>query len=247
MTVVINGTTGIDTGTGSLIAADATTPTYLDLFEDTDNGSNYVRLIAPTSVASNKTITLPDSTGTMVVGSAAVSAVGQIPFSTDGSSYTPTAKIVSGTAVTLTNQTSVDLSTSIPSWVKRITVMFNGVSTSGTSNILVQIGSGSYTTSGYSSYAGYVANNAATALTSNTAGFHVSGLANSSTLNGTMTIVNISSNTWVANHVLGNQPGLTVNLGGANVSISGTLGRLRITTVNGTDTFDAGTINILYE
>lgn len=69
MTVVIDGTTGIDTGTGSLIAANASTPTYLDLFEDTDNGSNYVRLIAPTSVASNKTITLPDTTGTVALTS----------------------------------------------------------------------------------------------------------------------------------------------------------------------------------
>jgi hypothetical protein len=70
------------------------------MFEDTDNGSNYVRLIAPTSIASNRTITLPDATGTAVVGSSAVSAIGQIPFSTDGSTYTPTAKIVSGTSVT---------------------------------------------------------------------------------------------------------------------------------------------------
>jgi hypothetical protein len=66
MTVVINGTTGIDTGTGSLIAADSTTSTYMDMFEDTDNGSNYIRLIAPASIASNKTITLPDVTGTVV-------------------------------------------------------------------------------------------------------------------------------------------------------------------------------------
>ena len=69
MTVVINGTTGIDTGTGSLIAADSTTPTYLDLFEDTDNGSNYVRLIAPTSITANRTITLPDGTGTVALTS----------------------------------------------------------------------------------------------------------------------------------------------------------------------------------
>jgi hypothetical protein len=75
MTVVINGTTGIDTGTGSLIAADSTTATYLDMFEDTDNGSNYVRLIAPASIASNKTITLPDETGTVITsgGSGVVS------------------------------------------------------------------------------------------------------------------------------------------------------------------------------
>jgi hypothetical protein len=30
-------------------------------------------------------------------------------------------------------------------------------------------------------------------------------------------------------------------------SLSATLDRIRITTVNGTDTFDAGSINILYE
>jgi hypothetical protein len=66
MTVVINGTTGIDTGTGSLIAADSTTATYLDMFEDTDNGSNYVRLIAPASIAANRTLTLPDATGTLL-------------------------------------------------------------------------------------------------------------------------------------------------------------------------------------
>jgi len=66
MTVVINGTTGIDTGTGSLIAADSTTATYLDMFEDTDNGSNYVRLIAPASIAANRTVTLPNNTGTLL-------------------------------------------------------------------------------------------------------------------------------------------------------------------------------------
>lgn len=76
MTVVIDGTTGINTGTGSLIAANSTTPTYLDLYEDTDNGSNYVRLIAPTSVASDKTITLPDTTGTVALTSDVI-GVGQ--------------------------------------------------------------------------------------------------------------------------------------------------------------------------
>ena len=31
------------------------------------------------------------------------------------------------------------------------------------------------------------------------------------------------------------------------VTLSGALDRVRVTTVNGTDTFDAGSINILYE
>jgi hypothetical protein len=83
MTVVINGTTGIDTGTGSLVAADSTTATYLDMFEDTDNGSNYVRLIAPASIAANRTLTLPDSTGTIAVqGGVGVGKILQVIQST---------------------------------------------------------------------------------------------------------------------------------------------------------------------
>jgi hypothetical protein len=82
-------------------------------------------------------------------GGGAPSAIGQIPFSTNGSTYTPTQKIVQGTAVTLTSQTSVDF-TSIPSWVKRVTIIFYGASTNGTSQWLVQIGSTTFTTSGYS-------------------------------------------------------------------------------------------------
>jgi hypothetical protein len=36
-------------------------------------------------------------------------------------------------------------------------------------------------------------------------------------------------------------------MGGFQVSLSGTLDRIRLTTVNGSDTFDAGSINIIYE
>jgi hypothetical protein len=102
MTVVINGTTGIDTGTGSLIAADATTPTYLDLFEDTDNGSNYVRLIAPTSVAANRTITLPDNTGTMLTTGSTFAGTGPA-FSAHQSSG-QTISSVTYTKVTFPNE-----------------------------------------------------------------------------------------------------------------------------------------------
>lgn len=92
MTVVINGTTGIDTGTGSLIAADATTPTYLDLFEDTDNGSNYVRLIAPTSIAANRTLTLPNNTGTLLstASTGTVLQVVNVDYGTETSNSTST-------------------------------------------------------------------------------------------------------------------------------------------------------------
>ena len=46
--------------------ASASGPAELRLFEDSDNGSNYIGIIAPSSIASNKTLTLPDVTDTLV-------------------------------------------------------------------------------------------------------------------------------------------------------------------------------------
>lgn len=103
MTVVINGTTGIDTGTGSLISADSTTATYLDMFEDTDNGSNFVRLIAPASIASNRTLTLPDNTGTLI-STASAGTILQIATATCDGVLTTTAN---GAPSTITNGVQV--------------------------------------------------------------------------------------------------------------------------------------------
>ena len=150
-------------------------------------------------------------------------------------------QLKSGTAVASTSGTSIDF-TSIPSWVKRITVMFSGVSTSGSSVVLVQTGSGSVTTSGYLGSATF-------GSTANfTTGFAVgnSGAAAYSRY-GAMTLLNISGNIWVASYAGGLSGVAEFGCGGGNVTLGGTLDRIRITTVNGTDTFDAGSINILYE
>ena len=148
---------------------------------------------------------------------------------------------VAGTAVASTSGTSIDF-TGIPSWVKRITVMFNGVSTNGTSNYQIQIGSGSVTTTGYVSGSAYSA-----VQTTITSGYIIAaGMAASDVLSGTMILTLIGSNSWTAtgtNNVSGGVTRLCAGVG----SIGGALDRVRITTVNGTDTFDAGSINILYE
>jgi len=153
---------------------------------------------------------------------------------------------ISGTAVASTSGTSIDF-TSIPSWVKRITVMFNGVSTSGTSNIQIQIGSGSVSTSGYSSSATYVTSSVGSVTS--TAGFIVtSSIAASSVSNGNTIICLQSSNTWTSSSVLSLVTSTGTQFsGGVSPTLGGTLDRVRITTVGGTDTFDAGSINILYE
>jgi hypothetical protein len=158
------------------------------------------------------------------------------------------APIVSGTAVTCAGQTSIDF-TGIPSWVKRITVMFSNVSTSGTSNLLVQIGAGSVATTGYSSVSTYSTGAGGSQATS-TAGMILTDAAANASRAGMLTLANIGSNIWVANHSIGDTSNGSF-FGGGSITLGGTLDRVRITTVNGTDTFDttpsAGTINILYE
>lgn len=149
-----------------------------------------------------------------------------------------------GTAVTASG-TSVDF-TSIPSWVRRITVMFQGVSTNGSSTVQIQIGSGSFTTSGYLSGVAFAG--AGTTGANLTSGLPVaSSLAASSVFHAIAVITNITGNSWVCGVSGGYSNTAAGMTGGGSISLSGTLDRVRITTVNGTDTFDAGTINIIYE
>jgi len=149
--------------------------------------------------------------------------------------------LVSGTAVTASG-TSVDF-TGIPSWVKRITVMFSGVSTNGTSNILIQVGAGSIQTTGYESTSGN-----RVAETGSSAGLivtHVRVAANLSS--GVIVICLLSGNTYSSTGILTRGLTDTPNFSAGTVSSGDVIDRIRITTVNGTDTFDAGSINIMYE
>lgn len=153
--------------------------------------------------------------------------------------------INSMTAQNSTSGTSITFS-SIPSGVKRITVMFNGVSTSGTSNIIVQVGAGSVTTTGYASGGSYqgIAESGGTG----TNGFiAIFSPGSATTVSGMATICTLGSNIWVMSGVFGRTNESYTQIGGGNITLGGTLDRVVITTANGTDTFDAGSINVLYE
>ena len=198
--------------------------------------SGYTELSAP-AAAGNNSLTLPTGNGTANQILRNGATAGSLEF---------TDKIVSGTAVASTSGTSIDF-TGIPSWVKRVTVMFNGVSTNGTSNFLVQLGSGSVTTTGYISTGNAYNNASGTGGASSTAGFLIyNGITAASIQIGTMAVNLFGSNQWIQSHNLRFDTN-TISSGAGNVTLSGTLDRVRITTVNGTDTFDAGSINILYE
>jgi len=154
----------------------------------------------------------------------------------------PTPVITSGTAVASTSGTSIDF-TSIPSWVKRITVMFTGVSTSGTSTVQIQLGTSSGIDS--SSYAGSMSAGGVTVYSSTA--FLIASTAAATVTHGIITLSTIGSNVWVISSSIGGTASYEVRVSGGSKTLSGTLDRVRITTVNGTDTFDAGSINILYE
>jgi len=158
--------------------------------------------------------------------------------------------LVSGTAVASTSGTSIDF-TGIPSWVKRITVLFNGVSSSGVSTFLVQIGD-----SGGIENAGYVCTGSSLSPTSAgssnyTAGFGI-GDNNSntaaSTYSGFVVLDCFDVNTWCVSGSLAGVGQTHTKIGtGVKALSAGPLTQVRVTTVNGTDTFDAGSINIMYE
>ena len=154
---------------------------------------------------------------------------------------------VAGTAVASTSGTSIDF-TSIPSWVKRITVMFNEVSTNGTVAPQFQLGtSGGVQTTGYVgsvTYTGGVVNLPGTGFNTYSNGvWSSSSVASGSYV---FTVLDIASGTWVCNGGLGASNAAAVGVTIGRKILSGTLDRIRIT-MNGTDTFDAGSINILYE
>lgn len=153
-----------------------------------------------------------------------------------------------GTSITLTNQTAPEF-TAIPSWVRRITVMFQGVSSNGSGNYLIQLGTGSttYTTSGY----------LGTSTVSSTAGNNAANMSSGFLLNqssqgaacvfhGSVTITNINSNSWVAMGYCGESDAARGWTTGGSVSLSAALTAVRLF-IDGTQFFDAGTINIIYE
>ena len=157
-------------------------------------------------------------------------------------------QLVSATAVASTSGTSIDF-TSLPTWVKRITVMFSSVTTSGTSLPLIQLGtSGGVTVSGYSSGSSKLVDATSVAVTSAGAGFQIYKNVGAQTIIGAFRIHNITGNTWVCEGVWGSTSNAVVvgNTFG-NIGLASALTSVRITTTNGTDTFSAGTINILYE
>ena len=192
-------------------------------------GGGSVTLTTP-STASDFTATFPAATGNVVTtGSSAVVTPAML-----------SQPLTSGTAVTASG-TSVDF-TGIPSWVKRVAVMFSGLSTNGTSGISLQIGdAGGIETTGY---ACGTSNGA-----SSTSEFPLTGGSGAAAglIHGGVILTLVGSNTWSISGVVGRSDVAAAFSIGGSKALSDTLTQVRLKGGNGTDTFDAGSINILYE
>ena len=236
-------TTLITTGTGTS-ASPAIVPTG-----DTNTGIFFpaADTLAATTNGTERLRIAPD--GQIGIGGANYGTSGQV-LTSNGTSSAPSWQLVSaitsGTAVASTSGTAIDF-TGIPSWAKRITVMFNEVSISGTANILIRLGtSGGFESSGYESQTAVV--NTASNTANSTAGFIIYGNLAAKELSGIMTISNLSGNIWTASGTFSSLGGTnSVAISGGKKQTSSVLDRIQILASNGTDTFDLGSINIMYE
>ena len=225
-------------------------------------GSGFVDagLIASDSVTTAKIVDANVTDAKLASGiDASKITIGTLPADRIGAGAITTARILDAnvtpaklaqpltlaTSVAATSGTSIDF-TGIPSWAKRITLMFSGVSTNSSGSLLVQIGdSGGIESTGYSSAAGGGFGNGQTDTSS--AGFLIEPTLQtgaSSVRHGSMIISLLTGNTWVEQMSAYGSAGHSC--GGGSKTLSGTLDRVRLTTTS-TDTFDAGSVNIIYE
>jgi hypothetical protein len=262
-------------------------------------------------------ITFPDSSVQTVSSKvpSAPTSVGQVPFSTDGTTFTSVSKITQGTAITTTTTSFTGAATSsttltassvtgtiqvgqviagtgvtagtvilaqltgtsggagtytisnsgtisgtitvvgvefrnIPSWVKRITVAVSGLSTNGTSGIIIQLGaSGGVESTGYSGSVSFLP--ATTGVGNLSSGFlltqsSTSGVA-SYVYHGVAQLVLLTGTTWACSGQFGQSDSVVFNAVAGSKALASVLTTVRITTAGGVNTFDAGSINILYE
>jgi hypothetical protein len=247
LTVKVSGQTGVavPAGAKALLVCDGT-----DVV-DSINHMSELSLSSPLPVSSGGTGVFSVPAGNVVVGngtgslqSVAATTAGNVLFSTDGVEFSSVGKLTSTT--TSASGTSVDF-TGIPSWAKRITILFNGLSSNGNDTYIVQAGNGSYTTSGYLSYYGEFASGGGQSG-SVTSGFGVWS-ANSVDVHYITMTLNLSNTSWVSSHSGGMYNGSTnfALCGGGSLALGGPIDRIRVTTTGGTNTFDAGSITVTYE
>jgi len=241
MTVTINGTTGVAVPLGT-----ASAPGVVNTTSSTTGIYNPTSTTLALATNGTNAVTIDASQNMSVVG--AITSSGLVTGAT-GALY----PVVQGTSQNLTSGTAAGF-TGIPSWVKRITISISNLTSAATQTSvnIIQLGTGAtptYTTTGY--IANGFQGNAAVAISAFTTGFPI-GQSNAATYVKsviiTLTLIDSATNTWAFSSIGSGSTGIThIMLGSGYIALAGTLTAVQLTTVNGTDTFATGKINIQYE
>lgn len=154
--------------------------------------------------------------------------------------------LVSGTAQTAPQVSPLLFPNAIPSWAKRVTIMFSGVSTNGLNDIQIQLGTGATPTIVNSGYLGTCSNVSTATQAVYAAAFRVA-VATTAAQNyhGIVTLVNVSGNTWAQQGMLYRSEAVGGSTSAGSVTLPAALTAIQV--ISATDTFDAGTINIMWE
>jgi hypothetical protein len=232
---------------------------YLDLIGDTTYSDYGLRIIRNNTGANTNSAVVHRGTGALQLNAQDTS--GSIQLQTQSTTrldingttgHVSCSSGVSGsltrsTAVTTTSGTSVSF-TSLPSWVKRISIHLSGVSLSGTDHLLVRLSTGSsFPTSGYTSTAQSIQGGTASANYNSTAGCIIPSAAAANAVTGTLMFTNITGYEWVGTGIF--MPDNDTTFGYftcGKITLAGTLDGIRLLPT-GANTFDAGNVNITYQ
>jgi hypothetical protein len=221
-------------------------------FTDSVSSTSTTTIATPNSVKTSYDLaTTANTTANAALPKAGGTMTGVITYAT------AQPRLVRATAVATTSGTSVDF-TGIPSWARRITVVIDGYSSTPSDIVypMFQLGdSGGIETTGYLVYASILGTDTSNGISQGSGSFGTAGFfflwgSQTSFRYGTFTFTNITGNQWTGAGLMGGAvPGGFVGTAqtGGTKTLSDTLDRVRLTTTSGTDTFDAGTVNIIYE
>lgn len=210
---------------------------------ETQTGTDAARAVTPAGLAS-------------VVASATLRGLVELATNAEAQAGTDSTRAVTPAALVSANpatlgpvQTTIGTAIALtvaplPATAKRVVVVLDGVSTNGTSPVLIRLIDATplVVSSGYTG----VADNAYGTPTAYTTGIGIERTSSAAGSRvGTLTLHKIQSNTWVASYLGTN--GTDMCLGSSRVALSSALGGVQITTVGGTDTFDAGFASVFWE
>jgi hypothetical protein len=176
--------------------------------------------------------------GTNAVSLLAAGTAGNV-LTSDGTTWSSAGKITTATEQNPSSSASITFS-SIPSWVKRITIMTYDVALSGA--LQVQIGAGSTTTTGYVSSSGLFGGSNIAQMVNATNCFVIN--SNVTAGQSIMTLTNFTGNTWMSSHNW-SAASTYSGSGTGKIALSGALDRVVISPASGT--LSSGSINIIYE